>query len=196
MALCGYVGVNDTEIAKRVLSYISNDFKGRLLDVPTGTAVFTVDKYAELKQAEITGLDYSEDMLEQAKNRFLSKSLKNIHVLQGDVGKLPFEKESFDVVLSMNGFHAFPDKQAAYEETNRVLKKGGKFIACFYIRGETWITDMLVKLILAKKGWFIFVQRKKLIDSTYSKEVLGVMPALEDSEKKIIEWIKGVREYV
>ena len=64
------------------------------------------------------------------------------------------DDESFDVVLSMNSFHAFPDKQKAFSETFRVLKSGGDFIACFYIRGKSKKTDWLVKNILAKKGWF------------------------------------------
>ena len=54
----------------------------------------------------------------------------------------------------MNGFHAFPDKNKAYAKTNCALKQGGKFIACFYIKGESGITDFLVSAILAKKGWF------------------------------------------
>lgn len=54
----------------------------------------------------------------------------------------------------MNGFHAFPDKENAFEETWRVLKSGGLFIACFYIKGKSKTTDWLVKNILSKKGWF------------------------------------------
>ena len=61
---------------------------------------------------------------------------------------------SFDIVVSMNGFHAFPDKKKAFKETWRVLKPGGDFIACFYISGKSKKTDWLVKNILAKKGWF------------------------------------------
>jgi len=147
-------GVDDNEIARKILDFIPESFNGKLLDVPTGTAVFTVDKYAKLKQAEIICLDYSEDMLEQAKQRFTEKGIYNIRTLQGDVGKLPFEDEQFDIVLSMNGFHAFPDKKKAFEETGRVLKKGGKFISCFYIKGQSRITDTLVNMLLAKKGWF------------------------------------------
>lgn len=147
-------GVDDNDIAREVLKYIPDDFGGRLLDVPVGTAVFTYRKYARMENADITCLDYSEDMLEQAKKKFSDNGLSRIKTVQGDVGDLKFEDESFDIVLSMNGFHAFPDKKKAYSEVLRVLKKGGRFVGCFYIKGRSKITDMLVKKILAKKGWF------------------------------------------
>ena len=44
-------GVDDNEIARRVLNWIPDDFKGKMLDVPVGTAVFTTEKYRRMKQA-------------------------------------------------------------------------------------------------------------------------------------------------
>lgn len=145
-------GTDDNEIARRILQYIPDDFSGKLLDVPVGTAVFTESKWAALKNSRITCLDYSEDMLSQAKDRL--GQYNHIDFVQGDVGNLPMLDETYDTVLSMNGFHAFPDKSKAFSETYRVLKKGGEFIACFYIKGKSKITDRLVKNILSKKGWF------------------------------------------
>ena len=145
-------GTDDNEIARKVLAYIPNDFSGVLLDVPVGTAVFTKEKWKSLSKAEIICLDYSEDMLAQAEAHLAN--CPHISCVQGDVGQLPLENESCDIVLSMNGFHAFPDKGKAFQEIWRVLKPGGKFIASYYIKGESSITDWLVKNILAKKGWF------------------------------------------
>ena len=90
-------------------------------------------------------------MLEKAKEKI---NEPNISFIKGDVGNLPFEDNSFDIILSMNGIHAFPDKDKAFNEINRVLKKGGYFIGCFYIKGESKIADWLVNSILSKKGWF------------------------------------------
>lgn len=147
-----WCGVDDNIIAKKVLDYIPTDFAGKLLDVPVGTAVFTHRKWAALTDASIICLDYSADMIEQAQERM--KNMPHINCIQGDVGALPLVDECCDIVVSMNGFHAFPDKKKAFQETWRVLKPNGKFIACFYIKGEAGITDWLVKYILAKKGWF------------------------------------------
>ena len=56
-------------ISRKVLAYVPDDFSGNLLDVPVGTAVFTENKWSSLKNAHITCIDYSMDMLEQARKR-------------------------------------------------------------------------------------------------------------------------------
>ena len=87
---------------------------------------------------------------------YLEKALSGINVTfrQGDVGALPYEDGSFDIVLSLNGFHAFPDKEAAYREISRVLKPGGTFCGCFYVKGEHKRTDWFVRHIYEKAGFF------------------------------------------
>lgn len=110
-------GVNDFKIAENVLNYISSGFSGRLLDVPVGTGVFTYKKYGKLTDAEIVCVDYSEEMLNQARKRSETISSRPIQCRKGDVGNRAFENDSFDVVLSMNRFHAFPEKQKAFSAT-------------------------------------------------------------------------------
>ena len=68
-------------------------------------------------------------------------------------GTLPFTDGNFDIVLSLNGFHAFPDKEAAYREIFRVLRPGGTFCGCFYVKGEQKRTDWFVRHIYEKMGF-------------------------------------------
>ena len=148
-------GFPDTAYTNKLLDCIPDDFGGKLLDIPVGTALFTAPKYQHMKNAKITCMDYSEDMMNFAQQKFQSAGINNVTCLQGDVGNLPFQDASFDRVLSMNGFHAFPDKEAAFRETSRVLKDGGSFIGCFYIKGEVKRTDWFVNHIYVPKGYFI-----------------------------------------
>ncbi len=139
---------------ERALAGIPEGFSGRLLEVPVGTGVLTLPVYRNLPRADVTCLDYSAEMMATAQKRAKLLGLKNVRFLRGDVGALPFADGSFDIVLSLNGFHAFPDKVAAYRETYRVLKPGGTFCGCFYIRDETPRTDRWIRRFYEPKGFF------------------------------------------
>ncbi len=147
-------GFGDTAYVPRLLEWIPDEFSGSLLDVPVGTGLFTAAKYAQMRRACITCLDYSADMMAIAEQRFAGAVIANVRFIQGDVGALPFEDAAFDSVLSMNGFHAFPDKEAAFRETHRVLKQGGWFVGCFYVRGNVKRTDFFINRFYVPKGYF------------------------------------------
>lgn len=147
-------GFEDTAYVPMLLEWIPDDFSGRLLDVPVGTGLFTAAKYERMKNARITCLDYSADMMVIAERRFAGAGISNVRFVRGDVGALPFEDGSFDMVLSMNGFHAFPDKEAAFRETRRVLKQGGRFVGCFYVRGNVKRTDFFINRFYVPRGYF------------------------------------------
>lgn len=147
-------GMKDEAYVNSLLSLLPDDFKGSLLDIPVGTAIFTYKKYGRMKNAEIVCMDYSSEMLDYAREKFAAMESDHIKCLEGDVGALPFNDNSFDIVLSMNGFHAFPDKTKAFNEVFRVLKPGGKLIGCFYIHGERRLTDWFINTFFVRTGTF------------------------------------------
>lgn len=133
---------------------VPKDFAGKLLEVPVGTGVISLPLYEKLPAAEIFCLDYSQSMLDAAKKYSQEMNLPNVKFLQGDVGNLPFPDENFDIVLSVDGLHAFPDKSAAYREMWRVLKRGGIFCGSLYVTGQNWRTDFFVKNFCVWRGFF------------------------------------------
>ena len=137
-----------------VFSCIPADFSGKLLEVPVGTGVLSMPVWETMQKADITCLDYSAKMLQAAKERAQERRISHIRFMQGDVGALPFAEEHFDIVVSMNGFHAFPDKEAAWKETFRVLKSGGLFCGCFYVKQVNPHTDRWIKRFHEKHGFF------------------------------------------
>lgn len=164
------------------LSGVPEGFSGRLLEVPVGTGVITMPMYRNLPQADITCLDYSPHMMKNAEKRAEAMQISNISFRQGDVGALPFPDESFDIVLSLNGFHAFPDKEAAYRETLRVLRPGGVFCGCFYIQGGMEKTDRFVRRVFVPKHSFTppFETRESLnkrLESMYREVSLTAIHA-------------------
>ena len=123
----------------------------RILDIGTGTGVLprNLSKYG----GHFVGADISENQIKYAKI-LTEKAGLDIDYVVCSAEKLPFEDGSFDTVLSLNGFHAFPDKEAAYRETLRVLRPGGTFCGCFYVEGAYGRTDWMVKHIYQPAKFF------------------------------------------
>ena len=142
------------EYQDAAMAGIPEDFAGRLLEVPVGTGILTMPLYQTLPGADVTCLDYSPDMMAQAREKAERMGLKNVTFRQGDVGALPFDDASFDAVLSLNGFHAFTDKEAAYREVFRVLKPGGMFCGCFYVSGQNKRTDWMIRNLYQPMKFF------------------------------------------
>ena len=168
----------DAEAHKKFLlqafAGIPKNFNGRLLEVPVGTGVLSLPIYQKLDGAEIFCLDYSDKMLDAAKGRAIKMNLRGINFLQGDVAKLPFQDNFFDIVLSINGFHVFPDKNSALSETYRVLKSGGTFCGCLYVKGENHRTDLFVEKFCDRQGFFspphdTLADLKKILSNRYAR---------------------------
>ncbi|NMD38325.1 MAG: class I SAM-dependent methyltransferase [Christensenellaceae bacterium] len=180
-----------TEYQMRALSGIPEGFSGRLLEVPVGTGVLTMPIYQTIPKAKIICLDYSLDMMEQAQEKAERMELKNIVFQQGDVGALPFEDNSFDIVLSLNGFHAFPIKYIAYQETYRVLKNGGVFCGCFYVKGANKRTDWFIRNIYQPMNFF--APPYETIDSLNTR-LNKMYSSVETGQIKSITWFVCYKE--
>jgi len=80
--------------------------------------------------AEVTGLDFSDKMLEVAQSRLLRSKLstQNLRFLQGDAEKLSFPDNSFDVVTMGYGLRNLSSWEAGLREMVRVAKPGGRIV--------------------------------------------------------------------
>ena len=95
----------------------------RVLDACCGTGdIAEMIKKAE-PLAEVTGLDFSENMLIFAKKR-----VKSVKFFQGDITNTDFPSESFDIVTMSFGLRNIQNPEKALFEINRILKHGGEFL--------------------------------------------------------------------
>lgn len=74
-------------------------------------------------QACVTGIDFSEKMLDIASDKYC-----DIRFFQGDATNLPYEDNSFDIVTMAFGLRNIQNAEKAVEEVYRILKPNGKFL--------------------------------------------------------------------
>ena len=89
--------------------------------------------------------DFSEGMLENAKANLGEKPGLEYRVI--DIQNIPFDDESFDVVIANMMLYHVPDIARGLSEVRRVLKKGGAFYCATF--GEHGIIEFLSKALNA-----------------------------------------------
>ena len=95
------------------------------------------------KCGELILSDFSEGMLESAKEAL--SDYENIRYEVIDIQYIPFEDNSFDVVIANMMLYHVPDIDRALNEVARVLKPGGKFYAATY--GETNVMPCVGRML-------------------------------------------------
>lgn len=155
-----------THAGRRHATQVANQTGGHVLEVGVGTGL-ALPFYAP--ELEVTGIDFSEDMLERARAKVAEEKLSHVKELrQMDARQLDFPDSSFDTVVAMHLISVVPDPEQVMAEMARVCRPGGQIL--------------LVNHFAREEGWLAWFERKfaPLADwigwhSNFPKEkVLGV----------------------
>lgn len=110
-----------------------------VLDVGCGTGEVIELLHEKYHDAHYVGLDLTPDMIAVAQ----AKSLNGCEFVVGDAEDLPFPANSFDVVLSSNSFHHYPNPEKFFAGVARVLRPGGRLILRDYTANDfaVWLMN-------------------------------------------------------
>jgi demethylmenaquinone methyltransferase / 2-methoxy-6-polyprenyl-1,4-benzoquinol methylase len=98
----------------------------KALDVCCGTGDWTIALAEAVgPSGEVTGLDFSQNMLNVGVEKVKRLGLKQVNLIHGNAMELPFPDNSFDYVTIGFGLRNVPDYFQVLKEMNRVLKPGG-----------------------------------------------------------------------
>ena len=90
---------------------------------------------------KVIGVDFTETMIEKARENAEKLGFNNVEFRYGDIEKMPLTANKADVVISNCVLNLMPDKKKSFDEIYRILKVGGHFS----------ISDVVLEGILPSK---------------------------------------------
>jgi ubiquinone/menaquinone biosynthesis C-methylase UbiE len=128
-----FVALHSRDAAGLVRSFLADLLPvrdgGSVLDVCTGTATILPHLQERVgRDGRVIGVDFSRGMLKVAAAK--TASFSTIHLVEGDVGCLPFAAESFDAVTCSHAFYELKGelRESALQEIRRILRPSGAFL--------------------------------------------------------------------
>jgi SAM-dependent methyltransferase len=119
-----------TKLAKALGGAAGETF-GDALEIGSGTGYFSLNLVQLGTIGKLTATDISPGMLTQLAATATTLGLKNVTTVVTEAETLPFDDESFDLVLGHAVLHHIPDLDRAFAEFKRVLRPGGRIVfAC------------------------------------------------------------------
>jgi SAM-dependent methyltransferase len=127
------------DVGARIVQRVGVRPGDQVLDVACGTG------NAAIRAAEaggrVVGVDLTPELFE-AGNGLAASAGVEVEWVEGDAEALPFEDESFDVVLSTFGCMFAPRHEVAARELTRVLRQGGRMGLCSWTP-ESSLADLM-----------------------------------------------------
>jgi phosphatidylethanolamine/phosphatidyl-N-methylethanolamine N-methyltransferase len=141
-----------------------NQGRGRVLEVGVGTGL-SLSSYAP--HLQVTGIDYSDDMLARARERVAREGLAHVTELrQMDARELDFPTAHFDTVVAMYLVSVVPEPERVMAEIARACKPGGQVIIVNHFARETgplaWVERAFAPLA-DRLGWHPDFDRSRIM---------------------------------
>ncbi len=139
-AMDGFIARQYDKSARRYMAALYRTWAERLsegiadgssvLEIASGPGYLAIE-LARRQNVTISGLDISQTFVDIAR-RNAQEAGVDIGFQQGNVSSMPFENETFDLLMCTSSFKNFSEPLEALNEMHRVLKPGGK----------AWISDL------------------------------------------------------
>lgn len=145
------LGAITEELERRLMLELIGSVSGkRVLEVGCGDGALAVELARQ--GARVTGIDASDRMIEAARVHAQEASVTvGFHV--GPAEALPFEAETFDIVVAQTILCFVRDGSPAFSEIARVLAPGGRLVIGELGRWSTWAAERRVRAWLGSPLW-------------------------------------------
>lgn len=121
--------------AKYLPEYLTLKGDEHVLDVATGTGHAAISIAGALPEGHVTGIDFSEGMLERAKAKIEGSGIRNVSLRSMDMQHLDFPDGVFDTAVFSFSIFFVDDMEGVLSHTIKKVKPGGRVLATSFQSG-------------------------------------------------------------
>lgn len=174
-----------------ILSIINTNKPMEVLDLGCGPGELIMELQKSNPNLHITGLDFSEAMINISKKR----NPKAKHILM-DVAKLDKLKDKFDIIISTHSFPYYKDPKKAIKDLHSILEDGGK-IHIGFASGDSFYDKLalfFVKFTTGPANYPSDKEFKELIKFYFDVEALEVIKMKKFMPRIAVYTLKKVQK--
>jgi SAM-dependent methyltransferase len=128
---------SNQEVAQWAVELLAIGSQDQVLEIGFGPGVAIELIAQRLGTGSVVGIDYSEEMVAQARARNQEAIEAGLVELKyGSAAHLPYGDDRFDKALTINSMQLWPDPESGLAELRRVMKRAGKMAAVFTQRAR------------------------------------------------------------
>lgn len=138
----------------------------KILEVGIGTGL-ALPMYP--RHCQIVGIDFSEGMLEKARQRAAEHRMSHVQLHRMDAGAMEFADSSFDTVVAAYVVTAVPDHRKVVNEMIRVCRPGGRIIMLNHFSNGNKIiaaVEKVISPITKHLGWRTDLSLNAVLEGT------------------------------
>ena len=147
--------------------------RGRILDVGCGSGAMNLVLAQRFPDSEIAGIDLSEPLLRLAREGAEAANLgERVRFERANVHEMPYDEDSFDVVINTNLVHLVEDPIRMLDEMERVLVPGGFLFIADLRRSWLGLFEREIQSALTLPEAKELFSRSRLREGFFSRSLL------------------------
>lgn len=125
------------ELCSRICQIATLGKNMAVLDVGCGFGGTIANINSRFSPIKLVGLNIDPRQLQIARQQVIAQPLNSVEFIEGDACQLPFDDESFDVVLAIESIFHFSNRANFFQQAKRVLRPGGRLVLTDLVLNES-----------------------------------------------------------
>ncbi len=148
-------------------------YKGRIIDAGCGFGAMNIVLAHRFVDSESVGIDLSDPLLQLANRSAQAADLGDrVRFEKADVHQIPYDDDSFDVVINTNMVHLVDDPVQMLNEIERILAPDGCLFIADIRRSWIGLLDKTFKSALTLDEARELVDRSSVREGSFSSSLL------------------------